>query len=227
MMKKKPPIKTFAVLLVSLFTGVWGYQFITNYQTEKEVLKEMVQRLNAESRVGEVLVTGVNYDEKKKKTLTTIKFLEYDVDGNPVEPKYFTFAGNIIQFQALVVRFNDIQLRSADQLSGKSAYIFWKVFMLDGKDTQEFEITPMNHIPKGYKVPGLEDPYEEYVWKQFWDYALNPEAARKENIKNAQIEAPGSMFIPGYLYTIKIEHDGGLRIDASPISPILKGEKIL
>ncbi len=34
-----------------------------------------------------------------------------------------------------------------------------------------------------------------------------------EKIKNAQIEAPGTMFVPGNLYTIKIEHDGGLRIE--------------
>jgi hypothetical protein len=33
-------------------------------------------------------------------------------------------------------------------------------------------------------------------------------------IKNAQIEAPGTKFVPGLIYTIKIEHDGGLRIDA-------------
>jgi len=30
----------------------------------------------------------------------------------------------------------------------------------------------------------------------------------------------------GMIYTIKIEHDGGLRIDNQPIPPILKDEKI-
>ena len=48
----------------------------------------------------------------------------------------------------------------------------------------------------------------------------------KNSIKNTQIEAPGTMFIPGMLYTIKIEHDGGMRIDATKIPDILKGEKI-
>jgi len=45
-------------------------------------------------------------------------------------------------------------------------------------------------------------------------------------VKNAQIEAPGAMFVPGVLYTIKIEHNGGLRIDASELSPIMRGETI-
>ena len=38
--------------------------------------------------------------------------------------------------------------------------------------------------------------------------------------------APGTKFVPGKLYTIKIEHDGGLRIDVSPLPEILAGEKI-
>jgi hypothetical protein len=45
-------------------------------------------------------------------------------------------------------------------------------------------------------------------------------------IKNAQIEAPGTVFIPGMLYTIKIEHDGGMRIDAAKLPEVLRGEKI-
>ena len=44
-------------------------------------------------------------------------------------------------------------------------------------------------------------------------------------IKNAQIEAPGTRFVPGMLYTVKIEHDGGMRIDAQTLPLILKGEK--
>ncbi len=45
-------------------------------------------------------------------------------------------------------------------------------------------------------------------------------------VKNAQIEAPGTKFIPGALYTIKIEHDGGIRIDVQALSAILTGERI-
>ena len=50
--------------------------------------------------------------------------------------------------------------------------------------------------------------------------------ASRAGVKNVQIEAPGTMFIPGYLYTIRIEHSGGLRIDINPLPEILKGEKI-
>lgn len=222
----KSTIKVSTVTCLLLGAGFFGYQYIKEHFNQVEVLKKVVSRLEADSRVAEVLVTGVNFDEKTKKKLTTIKFLEYGADGTPLKPRYFEFSGNIIQFQSLVIRFDDIHIRNADLLKGKSAYIFLKVFLLDGKDTQEFDITQYQEIPNGYKVEGLDNDFEAELWKKFWEYALNPESTNLTGIKNAQIEAPGTMFIPGVLYTIKIEHDGGLRIDSSPLSPILQGEKL-
>ncbi len=56
----------------------------------------MINRLEADSKAAEILVTKVKDDEKTGSKHTTIKFLEYDVSGNPLVPKYFTFSGNII-----------------------------------------------------------------------------------------------------------------------------------
>ena len=125
-----------------------------------------------------------------------------------------------------MVRFDDMLIRQADRLKGRSVYLFWKIFMLDGKNTQEYDITKVNAVPEGYKIDGPDNPVEVRFWARFWEYALDPAVARGEGVKNAQIEAPGTMFVPGILYTIRIEHDGGLRIDAVPLANILRGEKI-
>lgn len=226
--KKRSP-RLLVRLVVVLLCGVGGYQgykAVTQHIRESRVLKQIISRLEADSRVAEVLVTGVNYNEVDKKTYTTIKFLEYDSQGRPLTPKYFTFSGNIIQFQSLVVRFDDIYVAQADRFKGKSAYLFWKVFVLDGKKTQEHEIAKINEVPAGYRIGAGENPVENKFWSRFWEYALDPAKAKEQGIKSAQIEAPGTMFVPGNLYTIKIEHDGGLRIDAFPLSKILLGEKI-
>ena len=224
-----PKIRLLKYLIFIAFwalAGYWACNLVARYIHETAVLKQIIARLEADSRAAEVLVTGVNYSEAEQKTYTTIKFLEYDSRGNPLEPKYFTFSGNIIQFQSLVVRFDDMSVRQADRLRGKSVYLFWKVFMLDGKNTQEYPVTRINEVPEGYKLEAGENFVETRFWASFWEYALDPRAARPAGIKNAQIEAPGTMFVPGILYTIKIEHDGGLRIDASPLAGILRGEKI-
>jgi hypothetical protein len=215
----------FTILVIILVSGAF-YKLLNTQFYENKALKQIIQRLEAESRIAEVLVTNVQYDEQEKKLKTTIKFLEYDTGGRPLEPRYFTFSGNIIQFQSLVIRFEDIHIRKADKLRGKSAYLFWKVFMLDGKNTQEYDITRASQVPEGYKIESDKNEFEKKLWQKFWQYALNNEKAEETGIKNAQIEAPGTMFIPGMLYTIKIEHDGGMRIDSSPLPSILKGEKI-
>lgn len=217
-------IKPLIILLICCALAWFGIRYFFSYKHEIAVLQQMITRLEADSRVAEVLVTGVNYNEDEEKMYTTIKFLEYDSLGVPLKPRYFTFAGNIIQFQSLVIRFEDLKVKHGDELQGKSIYLFWKVFMLDGANTKEFDITPVNQIPAGYKLPDQVETYESQLWKKFWSYALDPTIAKKDGVKNAQIEAPGTVFIPGILYTIRIEHDGGLRIDSSPISPILKGE---
>ncbi len=190
------------------------------------ILKQVIERLSADTRIAEVIVTKSELDEVSGKILTTIKFLEYNAKGKPLAPKYFTFRGNIIQFQSLVIRFDDKLVKKGDKLKGKSAYLFMKAFVLDPNDLQVFDITPMHSVPEGYQT-GIEVVgFERRLWEKFWNFALNPQARDQVGIKNAQIEAPGSLFLPGTIYTLKIENDGGIRIDTQPIPQILKGEKI-
>ncbi|MDP3041665.1 MAG: hypothetical protein Q8N62_02890 [Candidatus Omnitrophota bacterium] len=196
--------------------------YMLKSQIENRQLKKIIERLTADSRVAEVIVTDVKRDAKTKKAYTTIKFLEYDARLNPLEPKYFTFSGNVIQFQSMVIRFDDFYVKKGHPLKGKSAYFFMKVFMLTDKGAETFEITKINEIPSGYEVADVKNNFEKKIWQKFWGYALNPKEAGKVGIKNAQIEAPGTKFVPGMIYTIKIEHDGGLRIDAKPVTPYVK-----
>ena len=90
----------------------------------------------------------------------------------------------------------------------------------------KYEINPIYEVPEGYQLDD-ETIYERQLWEQFWQYALDQNAQEQMGIKNAQLEAPGTKFLPGFIYTLKIEHDGGLRIDAQPLSEILKGETIM
>ena len=204
-----------------------GYRIYQAKVEETRVLKRIIARLTADTRLAEAMVTDVAFNPMTQQHETTIKFVEYNSEGLPMWPKYYTFAGNIIQFQSLVVRFGDDFVMSGDALRGKSISLFWKVFLLDGKNTQEYVITPVNEVPEGYKIDGPRNRFEDNIWRKFWDYALHSNKAMNQGIKNAQIEAPGSKFVPGILYTLKIEHDGGIRIDTKEIPGIMRGEKVL
>ena len=200
--------------------------YIINAFRENQMLKEIIERLAADSRVAEVMVTEVKSDPATKNTYTTIKFLEYSAKLKPLKPKYFTFSGNVIQFQARVIRFDNFYVKKGHPLRGKSAYLFLKAFILTDKGAETFDITKINEIPSGYEVEGAKNNFERGLWRGFWEYALNPVQAAQSGVKNAQIEGPGTRFVPGLIYTVKIEHDGGLRIDSAPLSPILKNEKV-
>lgn len=212
-----------AVTAVSLLMGAF---WVNRWLEEARVLRKVVERLSADSRAAEVLVTKSEFNEQTQKIQTTLKFLEYDAKGVSLAPKYFTFYGNILQFQSLVIRFDDRFVKGGDKLKGKSAYLFMKAFVLDGAKTQEFEITKMRQVPQGYKTDEVRSEFEARLWESFWDYALDPSRRESMGIKSAQIEAPGSIFVPGTIYTLSIEHDGGLRIDTRPIPEILKGERV-
>ena len=188
--------------------------------------RRVLSNLKADSRIAEVLVTESKLDELTGQFVTTIKFLEYDVRQKPLTPRYFTFHGNQIQFQSLVVRFDDKYVEQGHRLKGKSIYLFLKAFVLKGSDTEAFEITRTTGIPDGYLVDGVSSKMQRQIWERFWKYALDPRERELVGIKNAQLEAPGSVFVPGTIYTIRIEHDGGMRIDTAPIPDILKGETI-
>lgn len=218
-------IRLIGMVAILILVGL-GIQWIAKRFEENRILRQVIERLTADSRIAEVLVTQSSFNETTRKIETTIKFLEYDALGKPLAPRYFTFQGNIIQFQALVIRFQDRLVKAGDKLRGKSAYVFLRAFILDSESPQIFNLVDVNQIPQGYKIPGAKNEFEKKLWEEFWGYALDPKARERMGIKNAQIEAPGSMFLPGTIYTIKIEHDGGVRIDTQPVPEILKGEKI-
>jgi hypothetical protein len=211
-------------IAVAIAAGLW---YVFQSYWENRILKQIIDRLTADSRVAEVMVTAVSKDSASDKQLTTIKFLEYDTNMKPLEPRYFTFRSDIIQFQSMVIRFADDYVKYGDKLRGKSAYVFWKVFALgDSNSAEVFEINKADDVPSGYEIAATKSEFEKKLWHDFWQYALEQDKAKEMGIKNAQIEAPGTKFVPGKLYTIKIEHDGGLRIDVSNLPEILKGEKL-
>lgn len=220
-------VKKFVVIIVIVAAAAIGWDIYRKYN-QNNILRQVIARLTADTPTAEVIVSDVNNG------LTTIKFVEYDGDLKPLSPRYFTFKNNLIQFQSLVIRFEDDFVKYGDKLRGKSAFVFWKVFALgDANSAEIFEINKLGEIPNGYQIKKdhgqdarATTDFEKQLWKDFWDYALKQDKAKEMGIKNAQVEAPGTKFVPGKLYKIKIEHNGGLRIDVTPLPEILKGEKI-
>ncbi|MCX7927370.1 MAG: hypothetical protein N2606_04465 [Candidatus Omnitrophica bacterium] len=209
------------VLGIAYFCISWWLAF-----QQTKLLKEVVERLSADSRVAEAIVSKVSFDGESGKKLVTIKFVEYSSSGQPLDARYFTFSSDIIYFETLVIRFDDLHIKKGHPLKGKSAYLFRRAFALVGDTVEQYEITPINTVPQGYQIGKKISRWEQRLWQYFWEYALKEDVRKKEGIKNAQIEAPATKFVLGFLYTLKIEHDGGLRIDVQKIPPVLQMDRV-
>lgn len=205
--------------------GWWWYQG----QRQVEVLKRVIGRLTAEDRVAEVLVLKQRTDDSGQPTHLRLKILEYGPQGKPLQPVFCDFSlNNIIHFEALVIRLNDELVMGG---KGKSIHFFRRAFALDdnGQRYESCDINKPMEIPGGYSL-GDRDTYvsatERKLWRKFWRYALDQERRRADGVKNAQIEAPATRFVPGKIYSLVLEHDGGLTISARDVPAILRGEQL-
>lgn len=215
------------VILASLVAAVYlGYEYYEKMR-EAQVLRAMISRLTGEERVAEVWVKEYKRDSAGRPERVTLKILEKNADGNPLAPVLCTFSlSDIIHFEALVIRLTDKLVMEGD---GKSIYLFRRAFALqEGGNTYEScDINEPMEVPEGYAL-GDTDRYvsqvEQKYWRLFWTYALDANSREAAGVKNAQIEAPATRFVSNVIYRIILEHDGGLRIEATPIPDILKDE---
>lgn len=214
---------TLLVLAGLAGAGYWYYQLMR----EKEVLEQIISRLNSEDRVAQVWVKEYVRDAGGKPTKVVIKILEQDAQGQSLKPVFCTFSVNdIIYFEALVIRLSDEVVMAG---KGKSIHLFRRAFALNdsGNTYESCDMNTPHKVPEGYRIDA-DDRFvtevEQKYWRLFWRYALDDKARDEGLVKNAQIEAPATRFVPDHIYRIILEHDGGLRIEATPIPAILKGE---
>jgi hypothetical protein len=216
------------LILLALFgaAGAGGWWIWQDYQ-ETEILRKIVSRLTAEEKVAEVWVEEYLTAQGGDLEKIRLKILEYDSLGKPLKPIFCDFSVNdIIHFEALVVRLNDELVMDGE---GKSIYLFRRAYALNDKGNT-YEACTINkpmEVPQGYKIPGSDSrasQIERKTWALFWKYALDEKSREAAGVKNAQIESPATRFIPDKIYRLILEHDGGLRIQASDVPQILKGE---
>jgi hypothetical protein len=207
-----------AILVIVAAAGFFVYRTVLPSLDKTKVIRAVSSGLKARSRKAVILVTDVSYNERQRKILTTIRFTEYDSRGHALEPKHFRFDGDVIQIQSLVMNFSGINMKGADFLRGKKAYLFWKAFLPKGRTTEQVELTKINSVPRAYKIKGSASAKEEeQIWKKLWGYALDENSSSNVAMKNAKIRAQNKIFIPGTMYTLTIYQDGSLKTETSSL----------
>jgi hypothetical protein len=186
---------------------------------EIQQLQTALRLLKVDHRVAVIDVLKQTGSKESKDLRTQFAFTELDAKGNPLDKaRAFTVDGDLAYIDSLVVKFTDEAVETADPLRSTSLCLFRRVFGENQKPADGFALDAVGAQPARYR-DGREPPeFEKELWRKFWDYASNPEEARKKGIRAAHGEAPFQKLVPGKRYRVLLRSSGGLTFepDASP-----------
>jgi hypothetical protein len=190
---------------------------------EKQLLQTAVERLSAEKRVAEVLVTDQSQVEGKLKT--TLLFVEYARDGSALPAKTFTINGNAAHIDAMVIKFDRGLVAADDALRGHSVALFHRLFGEDQPPEQGFSIDVPGAIPdvyRGAKQPAEQQKFERNLWQNFWRLADDKAYRAEMGVRVANGQGIWGPFAADRLYTITLDADGGLNMASEPLKGIYR-----
>jgi hypothetical protein len=215
-------------MVLALAVGVYTFRAqhsvdaaLQREQERTAELQQIVQRLTAERRVADVIVT----DQQAIQGVlhTTILFVEYGRDGTSLPARRFTIEGDMIHLDALVVKFDGKFVEQNDLLRGHSIALFTRLYGDSQTPAQAFHIDEPGEVPAVYRD---SDPkvgeFERTLWHNFWKLADDAAYRQQMGVRVAQGEGVWRPFEPDRLYTITLESSGGLNIRSEPLKGIYR-----
>jgi type II secretory pathway pseudopilin PulG len=218
------------LVLLGLFAaaavGIYTYQTHNSVQAqlrrEQErtaELRQIVQRLEAERRVADVIVTDQRTIDGTLRT--SILFVEYARDGTSLPPRRFTVEGKTVHLDAMVIKFDGKFVEQNDPLRGHSIALFTRLYGDTQRPADGFAVDEPGQVPGIYQTrdPQLSQ-FEKELWQNFWRLADDPAYRATMGVRTAQGEGVWRPFEPDRLYTITLESNGGLNIRSEPLRGI-------
>jgi hypothetical protein len=178
---------------------------------------DMAMRLlKVDKRVARIDVLSQQGSVQNGDLVTHFTFVELDKDKEDLpldEPRLFSVRGDVIYIDALVVKFDDQYVEAADPLRSTSLCLFRRVFGENQKPADGFVLDPVGSRPAAYQNGREPSKFEQQIWARFWQYANDPELAKKTGIRAAHGEAPYLKVVPGKRYKMELRASGGLSFE--------------
>jgi hypothetical protein len=196
-------------------------------QKEIERLETANRLLKVDHRVARIDVLDQQGSAAAKTLVTTFTFVELDEKGEPLEqPRVFNVKGDRVYVDSLVAKFTDECIEVADEFRSTSLCSFQRIFGENQKPSDGFILDPVDQVPSRYKY-AVDEKAREFIqdiFKRFWEYSNNPEAAAKRGIRSAHGEAPSQVLVPGKRYKVLLRSSGGLSFVPEEIPPKSAGQ---
>jgi len=195
---------------------------IEKLQDEKRELEQVVTRLSTENRVADLLVSHQETDEKGVKH-TTLLFVEYDKQNNPLPARSFTIEGDTAHIDALVIKFDRGFVADNDALRGHSIALFTKIYGDHQSPADAAMIDAPGKIPDIYRGADPQvSEFETSLWSDFWKLYDDANYRQSKGVRAMGGHGLWGPFQPNRLYTITLESAGGLSMTSEPLKGIYK-----
>ncbi|MDD5459142.1 MAG: hypothetical protein PHF37_07100 [Phycisphaerae bacterium] len=205
------------VLVVLVFAVRRFYTSATIHEllTENKHLKESISNLTAEDQIGYAKVLEQNIEAGK--LYTTLLFVETARDDKlkKLLEKQYTIEGDIIHFDALIVKFTDQLVMDGKE---RSMYLWRRVYGENQSPGEGFAIEEAGVESKRYanilgKLPAVE---KQLFWSSIWDLANDPEKLQQYGVKAIYGNAVYSKLRKNLIYVFKIGPTGQLYPEIVP-----------
>ena len=182
---------------------------------ENKELKQAITNLSREDQIGYAKV--IAQETRDGQLLTTIRFVETARDDKlqKILEKEYTVAGDIIHFDALIVKFGNKMV-----LDGKmrALYLWRRVYGEQMTPQEGFAIEDAGVEPQRYKdlLKLLPAEQRQMFWLHIWDLANDPEKLARYDIEAIYGNAVYSRLRKGLIYVFKINSTGQVYPEVIP-----------
>ena len=175
--------------------------------TENKNLKRAIANLTDESQIGYAKV--IRQENADGKLQTVIKFVETAPNDQTkkVLEKEYTIEGDIVHFDALVVKFGDKMVTDG---KARALYLWRRVYGEEMAPGQGFAIEEPGAEPQRYKdlLEALPIEHREMFWSNIWDLANDTEKLAEYDIDAIYGNAVYSKLQTGLIYVFKLTPTG-------------------
>jgi len=215
--------KSLLLLVMCLIIGVivfavhkfFAVATIHRLLTENKNLKKSILNLTAEDQIGYAKVLEQKIEAGK--LYTTLLFVETSRGDKlkKVLEKQYTIEGDIIHFDALIVKFTDQLVMDGKE---RSMYLWRRVYGESQTPDSGFTIEQAGDQPQRYKDIFAKLPIKEQqvFWSGIWDLANDPEKLQQYGIRAIYGNAVYSKLRKGVIYVFKISQTGQLYPEIIP-----------
>ena len=205
-----------AIILAFLCRGFYrGATTIHELLSENKELKQAISNLTVEEQIGYAKV--ISQETKDDELFTTIKFVETARDDKlkKILEKEYTIEGDIVHFDALIVKFGDKMV-----MDGKSKALFlWRRIYGEKMAPKDgFVIEEAGTEPKRYSdlLAVLPKEQRELFWTNIWELANDSEKLKQYDIEAIYGNVVYTKLKKGLIYVFKISPTGQVSPEIIP-----------